>query len=334
MHVLKTVPECIYCAAKRLEHEPPAFCYASGYIKLATTEAPTELYEMLVASTPDAVEFRKNICAYNSIFAFTSFGVNLDKKLASARKGVYTFKAQGQIYHDLPSLVPRNNNPCYFQLYFFDTDKELTNRLSKVNEEILSDQIAKKIKQDGYPIYKGRMNGRIETVHGMNMTNQWVVPYSLCLLTRYNCHINVEPDDGENVIDEIQTFQDERWVSPPEALWRIYEFNLTEMQPAVINLQLHLPGKHSANPREGERYYEQLLLDHVRGQLSFNDLLTVNGKQCQTFKEAAKERGLHESDNSISECLREVVIFKMPSALRSLFATILVHCNPTDIRKL
>ena len=104
------------------------------------------------------------------------------------------------------------------------------------------------------------------------MTNEWVVPYSPYLLTRYNGHIHVEvcsevkaikylykyiykghdrcavyvqSDDGENVIDEIQTFQDARWVSPPEALWRIYEFNLTEMQPAVINLQLHLPEKHS-----------------------------------------------------------------------------------------
>ncbi|KAG5604106.1 hypothetical protein H5410_025598 [Solanum commersonii] len=41
---------------------------------------------MFVASTPDAVEFRKNIRAYNSIFAFTSFGVNLDKELASKKR--------------------------------------------------------------------------------------------------------------------------------------------------------------------------------------------------------------------------------------------------------
>ena len=88
------------------------------------------------------------IHAYNNIFAFTSFGVNLDKELASAKKkGVYTCRAQGQIYHDLPLLLPRDNNPCYFQLYFFDTDNELTNRLSKVNEGILSDHIATKIKQ-------------------------------------------------------------------------------------------------------------------------------------------------------------------------------------------
>ena len=62
LHVLKIVPECIYCVAKRLEHEPPTFCY-NEYIKLTNTEAPTELYEMFVASTPDAIEFRKNICA-------------------------------------------------------------------------------------------------------------------------------------------------------------------------------------------------------------------------------------------------------------------------------
>ena len=89
--------------------------------------------------------------------------------------------------------------------------------------------------KDGYPIYKRRMDGRIEIVHGMHVINQWVVPYSPYLLTIYNCHINVEvcsrvkaikylykyiykghdrcaiyiqSDDGENVIDEIQTFQD------------------------------------------------------------------------------------------------------------------------------
>nr|XP_016442786.1 PREDICTED: uncharacterized protein LOC107768197 [Nicotiana tabacum] len=286
--------------------------------------------------------------------------------------------------------------------------------------------------KDGYPIYRRRNDGKTVNVRGMNMNNQWVVPYNPYLLMRHNCNINVEvcsgvkgikylykyiykghdgcavyieSDDGEKIVDEIRNFQDARWVSLPEALWRIYEFNLSEMQPPVIKLQLHLPVnqamyywkkqnlrnvmasdtvKHTmlteyfrmcsidddarnylyreflehyvwnpqpkiwtkrktrsvigriaiANPREGERYYERLLLNHVRGPFSFEDLLTVNGKKCETFKEAAKQGGLLESDNSISECLREAVFFKMPSALRSLFATILVHCNPTDIRNL
>ncbi|KAG5584668.1 hypothetical protein H5410_045102 [Solanum commersonii] len=143
---------------------------------------------------------------------------------------------------------------------------------------------------------------RTSEVRGMKMNNQWVVPYNPYLLMRYNCHIKVEvcsgvkaikylykyiyiykghnkcaiyikSDNGEKVVDEIKTFQDARWVSPPEALWRIYEFNLTEMQLAVINLQLHLPSKQPANPREGERYYERLLLNHVVGQTSFENLL-------------------------------------------------------------
>lgn len=141
------VPKCIYCDAKRFEHEPPTFYCASGNIKLANVEAPKELHEMFVANADDVIEFRKNIRAYNSIFTFTSFGVNLDKEITSSRKEVYTFRAQGQIYHDLPSLVPRDNNPCYFQLYFFDTENELTNRISKVKDGILSDKVARKIKQ-------------------------------------------------------------------------------------------------------------------------------------------------------------------------------------------
>ncbi|KAG5576742.1 hypothetical protein H5410_056876 [Solanum commersonii] len=68
-------------------------------------------------------------------------------------------------------------------------------------------------------------------------------------------------------------------------------------------------------------YYERLLLNHVRGPTSFENLLTV-----------AKESRLLESDNIISKCLREVVTFKIRTALRSLFATILVHYNPTNVR--
>ncbi|KAG5584664.1 hypothetical protein H5410_045098, partial [Solanum commersonii] len=110
------------------EYEPPTFCCASGYNNLAPNEVANEFYELFVADSEEAKLFRKNIRAYNSIFPFTSFGVKLDKDLASSMRGVYSFKAQGQIYHDLPSLIPKNDRPRYFQLYFYDTDNELANR--------------------------------------------------------------------------------------------------------------------------------------------------------------------------------------------------------------
>ncbi|KAG5604787.1 hypothetical protein H5410_026279 [Solanum commersonii] len=72
----------------------------------------------------------EEVKSVRNIFTFTSFGAKLDKDLASSRKRVYNFKVQGQIYHDLPSLISNNDRPWYFQLYFYDTDHELANRMS------------------------------------------------------------------------------------------------------------------------------------------------------------------------------------------------------------
>ncbi|XP_075636671.1 uncharacterized protein LOC142608899 [Castanea sativa] len=50
--------------------------------------------------------------------------------------------------------------------------------------------------------------------------------------------------------------------------------------------------------------------------------------------QAAEQRGLLENDNSIRQCLLEARDIRMPSALRRLFATILVFCLPTGVREL
>ncbi|XP_015078482.2 uncharacterized protein LOC107022360 [Solanum pennellii] len=44
-------------------------------------------------------------------------------------------------------------------------------------------------------------------------------------------------------IDEIKEYQSARWVSPPEAAWRIFAFPISEMNPTVYHLQLHLDGQ-------------------------------------------------------------------------------------------
>ncbi|KAL5539169.1 hypothetical protein UlMin_042948 [Ulmus minor] len=104
-------------------------------------------------------------------------------------------------------------------------------------------------------------------VRGHYLDNQWVVPYNPYLLAKFNCHINVEicstvkavkylykyiykghgritfhinSNNNEKDIDEIQNFQSARWISPPEAIWRIYSFILNENHPSVYTLQLHL----------------------------------------------------------------------------------------------
>jgi hypothetical protein len=100
------------------------------------------------------------------------------------------------------------------------------------------------------------------------------VPYNPCLLRTFNYHINVEACgsiksvkylfkyiykghdrasvvmkevdkvDEKGNIDEIKQYRDVRWVTPPEALWRIYSFDLSKNHPPLQQLQLHLPDMH------------------------------------------------------------------------------------------
>ena len=81
-----------------------------------------------------------------------------------------------------------------------------------------------------------------------------------------------------------------------------------------------------ANPAEGERYYLRLLLCHITGPTCFEDLYTANGVLHPTFRKAALERGLIETDDNLSQCLVEASLFQFPSALRRLFAMLsLIH---------
>ncbi|KAL4306363.1 hypothetical protein AHAS_Ahas16G0170800 [Arachis hypogaea] len=53
----------------------------------------------------------------------------------------------------------------------------------------------------------------------------------------------MEVHKGSNV-DEVQQFVDARWITAPEARWRIFKFNLYQMYPSVERLQIHLPNQH------------------------------------------------------------------------------------------
>ncbi|KAI5419734.1 hypothetical protein KIW84_043772 [Lathyrus oleraceus] len=67
---------------------------------------------------------------------------------------------------------------------------------------------------------------------------------------------------------------------------------------------------------------------------SWEYLLTNNGITFSTFKKSAEDRGFLETDHSIRGCLVEATSLRMPYALRRLFVTILIFCEPTDVRGL
>lgn len=200
-------------------------------------------------------------------------------------------------------------------------------------------------------------------------------------------------ENGRMSLDEIQSFLNARYVSAPEAFWRLAEYLMNYLSHTIVRLAVHLPfqqpvrfepgseeealrraSEHdttltawfklnqeeftarsllyqdvplhyifeshkwrkrkipSSNiiPRiynvsptsDNERYCLRLLLLHTAGSTSFDDLKRVNSTTHSTFKEAAKARGLLESDSHLLETMEEAIIFRMPQQLRELFSTI------------
>ena len=57
------------------------------------------------------------------------------------------------------------------------------------------------------------------------------------------------------------------------------------------------------SPKSGEVFYLRLLLVYVRGATSFEDLRTVNGEICATFRDACVKRGLLIDDNHVKNTM-------------------------------
>ena len=286
--------------------------------------------------------------------------------------------------------------------------------------------------ENGYPHYRRRDNGRTIDIHGVTVDNRWIVPYNPYLLKKHGAHINLEScmtiksvkylfkyvykgHDCANIEvrqinelthDEISTFMDARYVSAPEAFWRISEFLMHQQSHSIVRLPVHLPRQqpvyfqqgteeealqragtqdtmltawfklnnsdaeakqylypevpahfvfdkknkkwkprkrggnniiarmYSVSPKDMERFSLRLLLLHVPGATSYENLRTVNGVTVETFEEACHLLHLHEDDTQWDHALTEAATFQMPAQLRCLFATICIQCTPRSALQL
>jgi hypothetical protein len=74
----------------------------------------------------------------------------------------------------------------------------------------------------------------------------------------------------------------------------------------------------------------RLLLLHVRGAQSFEELRLVNGELCESYQEACVRLGLLADDREWQRCLQEASLTHMPFQMRFLFAHICAFCNPSN----
>jgi hypothetical protein len=134
--------------------------------------------------------------------------------------------------------------------------------------------------EDSYTSYQCRRTDPVDIGGGRMVDNSWVVPYMPVLLMIFACHINGECVfsiksvkymhkyiyKGHDKVtmgfgqlqDEIQQYLDARYVSAPEAIWRLFKYDLHEEKPTVYGLQVHLPGEQSVVFNEDDAQEEVL----------------------------------------------------------------------------
>ena len=132
--------------------------------------------------------------------------------------------------------------------------------------------------EDGYPQYRrrspddGGVTAKLRQSSGceLEIDNSWVVPHNRLLCKLFGAHINVEycnsvkaikyickyvnkgsdraifevrqtSADGQLMVrDEVSQFQNGRYISTNEAIWRIFEFPIHTRYPPVEHLAVHL----------------------------------------------------------------------------------------------
>ena len=84
------------------------------------------------------------------------------------------------------------------------------------------------------------------------------------------------------------------------------------------------------SPKETERSYFRVLLLHIRGAQSFQDMRTYGSKIYPTYFEAAVARKLVTNDEEWDKCLSEASSLKFPTEMCRLFAYICVFGIPIN----
>ncbi|XP_057760779.1 uncharacterized protein LOC130981179 [Arachis stenosperma] len=145
------------------------------------------------------------------------------------------------------------------------------------------------IDDDGYPVYRRRKDGRTINKSGVDLDNRYVVPYNRLLLMRYRAHINVEwcnqsrsikylfkyVNKGHDRVtalfyksatenadldehDEVSMYYDCGYISPCEAAWRIFGYNIHYRDPSVVRLGFHLPNEQNVIFKDHENFDDVL----------------------------------------------------------------------------
>lgn len=156
------------------------------------------------------------------------------------------------------------------------------------------------VDENGFAVYKRPDNGRFVQKGNVRLNNQWVVPYNMNLLKKFQAHINVEwcnkgifvkylfkyvtkgadrskvylqriqngedaPHDHETETrNEVKEYLDCRYICEHDACWRIFGFDIHRHFPPVQRLSVHLENENNITCDENANMSDILSEEFLR----------------------------------------------------------------------
>ena len=107
-------------------------------------DPPPRLKLLLESYDDESAKFRKNLRAYNNMVSMASKAIS--GKMTEFKHWPRPFKMSGSMYHLTPHVFPDSSQkPKFSQIYVYDIENEIPNRLHYVNEK---DRINQQILED------------------------------------------------------------------------------------------------------------------------------------------------------------------------------------------
>ncbi|XP_076950384.1 uncharacterized protein LOC143623335 [Bidens hawaiensis] len=175
------------CRRPRYSH-----CCKCGRVVLPYPRRPPESIIRLFQES----DFLTNIRAYNSMFSMTSFGAKVDDFINDG-SAPCVFKVEGHIHHLIGSLCPPpNESPWFLQMYVYDTDNELSNRIG-----VFSDDGRSHIRQETVTLLMDVLATTNELVKLFRTAKDLcsssdVSNFSIRLYSSHNAHSHDKPFSG------------------------------------------------------------------------------------------------------------------------------------------
>ncbi|KAG5610821.1 hypothetical protein H5410_022102, partial [Solanum commersonii] len=303
---------------------------------------------MIFTIGPKSSHFREKIRSYNSMFSFTSMGGKVDVSINQTR-GPRTFRLFGQNYHQIGSLLPpEGSTPKFAQLYIYDTENEVANRISavscgqdvnKLHAEIVAD--LKQMLDDNNVLAKTfrMVRDRFQENNNSNVKLKLIGKRGTDG-RRYN--LPTIPEVAALVVGDFDVSGCDRDIVIETQSGQLQRIN--ELNAAYLALQYPLLFPYGEDGyredillstcdessgkrqylRSGEIYYLRLLLNVIKGPTSYEELRRINNYDHPTFRDACYALGLLDDDKEYIEAIKEASTWGMASYLRQLFVMLLL----------